>query len=101
MAKSEMFIEDIESVEATNHNVVCKIGEDKIILKNKQIGIKIGDYAVKTTMLEFMQAFKDMLDGEVFEMDIISEKYWDLENLLVEAREQRDAAYETLKENRW
>lgn len=93
MAKSEMFIEDIESVESTNNNVVCKIGEDKIILKNKQIGIKIGDYTVKTTMLEFMQAFKDMLDEEVFEMDIINEKYWNLENLLVEAREQRDAAY--------
>lgn len=100
MAKSEIFIEEIESVESTNNNVICKVGEDKLILKNKQIKIKLGDESVKTTTYEFMRAFADMLDEEIFEMDVIREKFWGLENTIEEVREQRDSAREMLLERR-
>jgi ASC-1-like (ASCH) protein len=81
-------------------NVIIEIGIVTIETENKDIEIKVGDNKVKATMFEFMQAFKDMLDTEVFEMDQIDSEVWDIENKLEVLRKQYDYLNETLAEIR-
>jgi len=95
-------IERIELIESEHFDskVVLFLGCSTLFLKEKEISVKVGDSKVKVSTLEFMQAFKDMLDTGVFEMDQINSVAWQVENLLVEARESRDKALETLMEIR-
>jgi len=102
---ADIHIEGIERVELLesehfDNTVVLFLGHSNLFFKEKEISVKVGDSKVKVSTLEFMQAFKDMLDTGVFEMDQINSVAWQVENLLVEARESRDKALETLMEIR-
>lgn len=81
-------------------NMLVYIEELVLNIENKQIEIQVGENKAKVSMHEFMQAFKDMLDTEVFEMDQIDSVVWETENKLEEVMEQRDNYFETIREMR-
>lgn len=75
-------------------DILVYIEELSLAVENKEVEIKVGDSKAKVTMCEFMQAFKDMLDTGVFEMDQIDSVVWETENALEEVKNQRDVAQE-------
>jgi len=101
---TNIFLASIEDVEMLTSDpesrVTFKSENITFFLENQIIDIKVGDNKVKVSTLEFMKAFKDMLDEGVFSLDQIDSEVWSTENELEKAREQRDFAYETLREIR-
>jgi len=75
-------------------------GTATIMLDEKEIEIKVGGNKVKVSMYEFMQAFKDLLDTGVFELDQIDSEVWDIENKLEVLGNQNNYLSETLREIR-
>jgi hypothetical protein len=84
---------------ATNF-ITLTIGAADLYFDEKPVEIKVGNDKVTVSILEFMQAFKDMLDTGTFEMDQINSLVWDIETELEVAKEQRDNCYEALEEIR-
>ena len=71
-----------------------------INFEERKYDIKLGDKKVKVSMSEFLEAFRDMLEGDVFEMDQIDSAYNEVENLLVATRNQLEYANEVLEDIR-
>ena len=84
---------------ATNF-ITLTIGAADLYFDENPIEIKVGDNKVKVSTLEFLKAFKDMLDTGVFSLDQIDASVWNTENELEIARNQLDLAFETLSEIR-
>ena len=99
-------IANIDGMKVTRHNgaegdkVFLQVPHLNIIMNNDDIKIKVGDNKVKVSTFDFMQAFKDMLDTGVFEMDQIDSEVWDIENKLEAIGNQNDYLNETLREIR-
>lgn len=92
-------IATVEPKDVKKH-VVVKFGKLDWFITEKPLEIKVGDNKIKVSMYEFMQAFKDMLDTGVFEMDQIDSEVWDIENKLEVLSNQNDYLNETLREIR-
>lgn len=93
---------DNVKVECSNGKVSMFNAEEGIYInfKEQEYKIKLGDKKVKVSMSDFMQAFRDMLEGDVFEMDQIDSAYNEIENALVETRNQLEYANEVLADIR-
>ena len=85
---------------AQGDKVFLQVPHLSIIMKNEDVQIKVGSNKVKVSIYDFMQAFKDMLDTGVFEMDQIDSEVWDIENKLEVIGKQNDYLNETLREIR-
>lgn len=89
---TSVFIRTIDKIVHLDDNkcVVLHTGPASLFFDENPIEIKVGDNKVKATTLEFMKAFKDMLDTGVFELDQIDSTVWSIESELEEIRDQID-----------
>ena len=100
-SSTSMWINEITAVNELGTAIVeIKLDNNTLFFDAKQIEIKVGDNKVKVSILEFMVAFKYMLDTGVFEMDQIDSEVWDIENKLEVIGNQNDYLNETLREIR-
>lgn len=94
-------IEEITDVYEGENEITVSCGANfAMFYEKKDVEIKVGDNKVKVSMLDFMKAFKDVLDTGVFEMDQIDSEVWDIENKLEVLGNQNDYLNETLREIR-
>ena len=105
--RANVFIETIDRVKLLHTDditdtdtVALDTGMTTLFIDERPLEIKVGDNKVKVSTLDFMQAFKDMLDTGVFEMDQIDSEVWDIENKLEVMGNQNDYLNETLAEIR-
>ena len=82
-------------------NTVTMIMEDlRLTFTNIKVDIKVGDNKAKVMLSDIIEALADAVDTGDFEMDQIDSAIWETENNLEEAREQRDDAWDTIREMR-
>lgn len=94
-------IEEIVNISDCETEIAVDCGSSfTMFYENKPLEVKVGSNKVKVSMLDFMQAFKDMLDTGVFELDQIDSEVWDIENKLEVLGNQNDYLNETLREIR-
>lgn len=100
-ASTSIWVNSITEVKEVGTAIVeVKLGHNTLFFDAKPLEIKVGDNKVYVSTLDFMQAFKDMLDTGVFEMDQIDSEFWDIENKLEVMGNQNDYLNETLREIR-
>lgn len=105
--RTNVFIETIDRIQLIKttdvrykDTVALDTGNTTLFIDETPLEIKVGSNKVKVSMLDFMQAFKDMLDTGVFELDQIDSEVWDIENKLEVLGNQNDYLNETLREIR-
>lgn len=89
----------IEKLESGS--IVATSGNADLFLNENPIEIKVGDNKVKVTTLEFMQAFKDMLDTGTFELDQIDSAVWSIESKLEEAQDKLTSTMDFIQSKGW
>lgn len=104
---ADMFANRIEKVKEiapvlteTNKSVVVQFEKLNWFIDDMPIKIKVGDNKVDVSMMDFMKAFKDMLDTGEFYMDQIDESVWEIEKKLEDLSDQNGYLNDTLSEIR-
>lgn len=92
----------IDGIEVNkNDNTVTMIMEDlRLTFTNIKVDIKVGDNKTRVMLSDIIEALADAVDTGDFEMDEIDTVVWATENSLEQAREQRDDAWDTIREMR-
>lgn len=92
----------IDGIEVNkSDNTVTMIMEDlRLTFTNIKVDIKVGDNKTRVMLSDIIEALADAVDTGDFEMDQIDSAIWETENNLEEAREQRDDAWDTIREMR-
>ena len=91
--------EKIMKLEETG-SVALYSGQSNVFFDEKPIEINLGNFKTKVTTFQFLQAFKDMLETGVFELDQIDSVVWDIEIKLETLGNQNEYLIETLREIR-
>lgn len=82
-------------------NTVTMIMEDlRLTFTNIKVDIKVGDNKTRVMLSYIIEALADAIDTGDFEMDEIDTVVWETENNLEQAREQRDNAWNKIREMR-
>ena len=92
----------IDGIEVNkNDKTVTMIMEDlRLTFANIKVDIKVGDNKARVMLSDIIEALADAVDTGDFEMDEIDTVVWATENSLEQAREQRDDAWDTIREMR-
>lgn len=81
-------------------SVVVQFEKLNWFIEDMPIKIKVGDNKVEVSMVDFIKAFKDMLDTGEFYMDQIDESVWEIEKKLEDLSDQNGYLNDTLSEIR-
>ena len=99
---TSVFVESFDNIAQleTSNSVALNTGSADLFFDEKPIEINLGNFKTKVTTFQFLQAFKDMLETGVFELDQIDSVVWDIEIKLETLGNQNEYLIETLREIR-